>query len=69
MSTDLCLINAEEHKAYRFNWLKESRPYYFMFICIKLNIYGPNNNDPEFLRKFLNFDNGNPIFPLLTLSL
>lgn len=54
MSTDMCLINAEEHKAYLFNWLRESRPYYFMFIFIKLNIYGPNNDDPEFLRKVLN---------------
>lgn len=54
MSTDMCLINAEEHKAYLFNWLRESRPYYFMFIFINLNIYGPNNDDPEFLRKVLN---------------
>lgn len=50
----MCLINAEEHKAYLFNWLRESRPYYFMFIFINLNIYGPNNDDPDFSRKVLN---------------
>lgn len=37
-----------------FNWLRESRPYYFMFIFIKLNMYGPNNDDPDFSRKVLN---------------